>query len=72
MNVKTLTEEVLKLPVKSRIALLEAGLASIVSTGQEHILEEWAEEGERRLQALRLGDVQSRPAEDVLKDIFGQ
>lgn len=70
MTAEKLTSEVLKLPVKERLELLEKGLESLYLSDKTD-LSAWADEAEQRLAALNRGQDMSRSAEEVMKDLFG-
>lgn len=69
MTIQSLEEEILSLPVKSRIRLLEVGLASLSGEGTD-FEREWIEESLRRDEEADKGTVSMRNLDDVLKEVF--
>ncbi len=67
-ELKECEAQALKLDPKERAALAEhliASLDALDDAENEHL---WLEEAEKRYQEYKKGTIQSRPAEDVLRD----
>ncbi len=66
MTIEQLAIELLGLPAKARAALAEKLIASLEDEEAGDVDSLWAAEAERRLEQAERGEVELRPAEDVL------
>lgn len=71
-TIDELLDQALSLPVESRAELTEKLLASIEGWEREEVDAAWAEEIERRIDAIDRGDGTARPASEVLNEICGR
>ena len=66
MDFQKLEDEVMHLPIKQRVHLMQRLLCSLESPSSEELRAEWLEEARRRAEELDSGSVQAVPGEDVL------
>ena len=67
MSIEELEAAALKLDPKARARLAERLLDSLESLSTEENARIWAEEAQRRAEALDAGSLASRPADDVFR-----
>jgi hypothetical protein len=68
MSIDELEAAALKLEPKARARLAERLLESLEQLSPEENAQLWAEEAERRAEAMDSGSLASRPAEEVFRD----
>ena len=68
MKIEDLEVAALRLDAKSRARLAERLLESLESLSPEENARIWAEEAQRRADALEAGTLSSRPADDVFRE----
>ncbi len=68
MKIEDLEVAALRLDPKSRARLAERLLESLESLSPEENARIWAEEAQRRADALEAGTLSSRPADDVFRE----
>lgn len=68
MKIEDLEMAALRLDPKSRARLAERLLDSLESLSPEENARIWAEEAQRRADALESGTLSSRPADDVFRE----
>lgn len=56
----------LKLPVRKREKIAEAIMLSIKSPSRRHLAALWAQEGDKRVEALLAGKIKTLPGKEVL------
>lgn len=66
MDFQKLEDEVMHLPIKQRVHLMQRLLSSLEAPSSEELRAEWLEEARRRAEELDSGSVQAVPGEDVL------
>lgn len=64
-----LTDELLSLPCEDRIYLADRLLESLNAPTRADIEQAWAEEAERRIEEIELGNVDTIPGEQVFREI---
>jgi putative addiction module component (TIGR02574 family) len=62
-------QDALSLPPTERVTLIERLLASLDSSGREHIDVLWSQEAEDRLDAFEQGEIPTIAAQDVFDEI---
>jgi putative addiction module component (TIGR02574 family) len=67
MNLKKIEEEALHLPVRDRAQLARKLLLSLEEPSSGELEEDWAKEAQRRAKEIDDGEVQTVPAEEVLR-----
>lgn len=67
-NIEQLTHEALTLPETDRAHLAQILLQSL-EPAEEGVEQAWASEVGRRLERVRVGTAQGRPADEVFRDI---
>jgi hypothetical protein len=72
MKIEDLEAAALKLDPKGRARLAGRLLESLDSLSPEENARLWAEEAQRRAEALETGDLASRSAEEVFRDARGR
>ncbi len=68
MKIEDLEVAALRLDAKSRARLAERLLESLESLSPDENARIWAEEAQRRAEALESGALSSRPADDVFRE----
>ena len=68
-TIEQLTNDALMLSERDRACLAKTLLLSLEPTAEKGIEEAWDAEVARRLERLRQGTAQGRPAEEVFRDI---
>jgi len=68
-TIAQLTEQALGLTECERAELARRLLVSLDNVAEEGVEEAWDEEIARRVERIRNGTAQGRPAEDVLRDL---
>jgi putative addiction module component (TIGR02574 family) len=68
-TIEQLTHDALSLSEKERAHLAHALLQSLESCAEEGVQEAWDAEVADRLERLRQGDSEGRPADEVFRDI---
>lgn len=69
MSTTEIRDAAMKLPAEEKVRLAEALLASLDDPDQAAIDAAWADEAERRIDALDSGRTTAIPTDDVLRDI---
>lgn len=69
MSVNAIRDEVLSLPAQERAKLIDELWESLASEQMKMREALWAEESERRIDALDSGQLQARDAQSVLTDL---
>lgn len=67
MTIEQLEHEVLKLPLHVRARLAERLIASLDE--ETEIEAAWIEEAKRRVERIEAGETETRPVEEVLREI---
>jgi putative addiction module component (TIGR02574 family) len=70
-DVETIVQEALDLPVDQRARVAERLLESLDDLPEEEIERLWAKEALRRVEAADRGEIQSHPADEVHREVFG-
>lgn len=69
MSTQELTTEAMALPLPERAKLAQTLLRSLEPAPEENVEQAWDAEVARRLQRVREGSANGRPAEEVFRDI---
>lgn len=69
LTIEKLTHDALTLPENERAQLVQTLLQSLEPSIDEGVQAAWDTEVARRVEAVRKGTAQGRPAEDVFRDI---
>jgi len=69
MTAKELIEEAVSMPVEARALMVDSLLKSL-NTPSSSIDEEWGALAEKRLEQLRSGAVEGRPADQVFERVW--
>lgn len=69
LTIEQLTQDALTLPENERARLVQTLLQSLEPSNDEGVDAAWDAEVARRVESVRQGTAQGRPAEEVLRDI---
>ena len=70
-DVEAIVREALDLPVDLRARVAERLLQSLDDLSEEEIENLWAREAIRRVEAADRGEIETYPADDVHREVFG-
>jgi putative addiction module component (TIGR02574 family) len=71
-EIEAIVQEVLELPPEQRARVAERLLESLDDLPDQEMERLWAREAKRRVQAADRGEIESYPADEVHREVFGR